>query len=627
MLNGPAGSDYATDVFNDPWDYNNIEDLVIFGGAPKFSGLRFDAGSVKAKVAGTDAYLSLVWGGYPTSVLAGRDGHIPANRINAAKYDGAYLRIYSGAPAGVTRRAYFNWFDCPTPKAENTCGGRSPMFALKPGWNTYVIPLGARESGAVNWKGRINSLRLVFKDAGSDIAIDEIRLFDRHSGQQITVDGLNENTTLAWKNAAGTTGTLPPEAKPSRQTAVTGSRVDLSFLPAGTYQIGVKQGTAPVRWQRSVLLDSPRPALITPNAVGDKDYATTVLRNRWDMASAADISSKTNAAVTFSGGKLRGKNAGPTWNDPSVSFRIGAAGIDGSIYHNLTIVSSYTGPYGLANAPGGGSMGRFMWRMVGKDVIPEQVISHDVITFPGTRTITFDLNQPASALIDPTSPRRYSFTGGTKVATLRWDPNEDPATGASARSWTVDDVQLRSDFTADGSFPITWKDANYRAGGKATVSYSKTKGSCAGKAISSGVPVTAGTNTTVWNTRNLAAGRYYVCLKITRNHATVTRPAAGVIVVRHQSSRPAAPKVSSAAPVTKVRSGTATVTFKAGSGKITGYQLQETKTLYSRVLSASARTTAFACGGLRGTASFKVRSYGPGGVSAWSKAGPAVRCP
>jgi len=625
---GPAGRDYATDVFNDPWDYDNVDDLILnFSGTVKFDNLRFGDGSVKGRVAGSDAYLSLIWGGYTTSVLAGRDGHLKANRLNAAVYNAAYLRVHSGAAAGVTRRAYFNWFSCSTPKAEDTCGGRSPMFSLKPGWNTYVIPLGARESGHVNWGGKINSLRLVFKDAGSDVAIDEIRLFDRHSGQQLSVPGLSDETTLVWKDSKGRSGTLAPDAKPSRATAVTGSKVDLSFLPPGTYQVGTKVGTGAARWQRTVTLDMPRPALITPNALGDKDYATTVLKNPWDMASAADIRSSTNAKVSFAGGKLKGRNAAPTWNDPSVTFRSGSAGIDGSIYHHLTIVSSYSGVYKLAGTPGGGSMARFMWRKVGRDTIPEQVVSRDIITYPGTRTVTIDLNQSAADLITAKSQQRYSFVTGAKVATLRWDPNEDPGAGAAARSWTVSDVKLRSDFTADGSFPITWKDASYKAGGKATISYSKTRGSCAGKAIASDVPVLTGTNTTVWNTRNLAAGRYFVCVKITRNHATVSRAASGVIVVKHSAGRPAAPKVSAAAPKVTVKSGKATVTFTAGSGSIKGYQVQETKTLRAVVLAASGRKTSVACASLQGTASFRVRSYGAGGVSAWSKANPAVRCP
>ena len=46
--------------------------------------------------------------------------------------------------------------------------------------------------------------------------------------------------------------------------------------------------TASRGW-KAVTLAAPLPKFITPNAVGDRDYATTVLGDPWDMNGAADV--------------------------------------------------------------------------------------------------------------------------------------------------------------------------------------------------------------------------------------------------------------------------------------------------------------------------------------------------
>ena len=632
-ITGPAGADYAGDVFNDPWDYSNIDDLALnFSGTPRLSNLRYDSGSFKGHVDATSGYFSPIWGGYSHGLLAGRDASKAGNQVDATKYNAIVFQMKTNATGA--QRAYLNWFRCSTPVADSKCGGRSATFALQPGWATYVIPLGARSSGSVDWGGKVNGLRVVFANAGIDFELGWSRLIDRGSGQQVTLSGLSGTDQVIWDSntsnadnitTKGAWGAIRPDRSPTFGAVVSGRSVDLSFLPAGNYRLGVRAaGSSTVDWQTTVQLVRPRPRLITPNAMGDKDYASVALKNAWDMNSSADILGVRNASAKFSGGVLNGKNAGPTYKDPYVLLKIGAAGIDGRVYHNLTVTSSFSGGYSLKSGAGGGTMGRFIWRKANNNTAAGVVVSKDITTLPGKRTVTIDLSQPNSTLISG-SASQYPFVSTSKATMLRWDPNEDSATGANARSWQLYDVKLRSDFTADGSFPITWTDDAYAAGGKATIGYSKTKGSCSGTAISRDIPVNSGVNTTVWNTRNLAAGKYYICLRITRDGAVVNRPADGVIVVKHSTSRPAAPRVTTT-PVAVSNASSAKITFKTAAGNVRGYQIQDTRSGVAKVVSATARTVSFTCPSGKSTAIFRLRAYGPGGVSEWSKVSKTVRC-
>jgi len=105
----------------------------------------------------------------------------------------------------------------------------------------------------------------------------------------------------------------------SKVTGTNGT-VDLSVLPAGYYWIGLRPsaGGDVSNWQL-VSLASPLPRFITPNVVGDRDYARTIMRNPWDLNSASDVIKVGNAnRVSYAGGQLAATN---TSNDPFVSLR------------------------------------------------------------------------------------------------------------------------------------------------------------------------------------------------------------------------------------------------------------------------------------------------------------------
>jgi len=289
-------------------------------------------------------------------------------------------------------------------------------------------------------------------------------------------------------------------------------------LPAGNYWVGLS--SEPRSAWALVSLPAPLPRFITPNAVGDRDYARTIMRNPWDFNSASDVYKVGNAnRVSYAGGQLAATN---TSNDPYVMLRLGAGGINTRVFRNLTVTSAYSGLFNLRNVAGGGTMARVQWGR--SDRARGQ--TDDILTYSGTRVVTVDMGLPTAQLVEP-GTRSAAFVSPARVTSLRWDPNED----RGARRWYLKDVQLRSDFATTGTFPLTWTDAAYQGGGTATVVADTNRSGCNGAPVAAGQSVSPGRNVTVWNTRGVAPGRYWLCLTITRGTAVTSAYATGVLIV------------------------------------------------------------------------------------------------
>jgi hypothetical protein len=107
-------------------------------------------------------------------------------------------------------------------------------------------------------------------------------------------------------------------------------------------------------------------------------------------------------ALSFtSAGELSATNAGPVRSDPQMRLPIAAGGINGRVYHRLTIVESYDGPFNLTPTPGGGAMGRILWTSAGHNAWSQTA---PLVTFTGKASLTVDMAMPALQLTDPSGP-------------------------------------------------------------------------------------------------------------------------------------------------------------------------------------------------------------------------------
>jgi hypothetical protein len=494
----PAASDFATDTWSDPWDFSNSADLNLNVGptmnlkSAKISGgvLRFFA------MRGKKGYFSPLWGGYPGSLLSGRDGGLAQNKINASVYKDVRIHVW----VANNLNAALYWFTCY--QKRTSCIGGMPVYLTK-GWNDFVAPI-ANNSTLVNrgkaWTGSITDLRFAF-NAGTttEVRVDDIRV----TAPTVTIP-VSLGTQLWWtdgsvdpsaitpassivyddhlkKGANQITADLNTATKSivslSHWTQVGGAHngawdgirwysdrksqpIDVSGFPPGSkfYTVATSGGAATLAAQ---VADRPLPVVTSPTQAGCGDYATSTLGHPW-LTSKSDVKLFSAKLKSFKKGKLTAVNARISKvqpkNDPHVNFRLGKNGIDGRTWYRLTIVESYQGAFNLGSGAGGGTMSRVIWKLPGKTGLAQTA---DLVTYAGKQTIFVDLHTNPK-ILDETEIRsadRYGFNS-RKVTLFRFDPNED----RGSRVWSLYSVILAKDCATTSTYNVTWHDNNFAAG-------------------------------------------------------------------------------------------------------------------------------------------------------------------
>ncbi|UQX87802.1 hypothetical protein M6D93_16060 [Jatrophihabitans telluris] len=514
--------DYASTVFHDAWDYSNPSDVILDKGPTTNVTSASMSKGVLAYTAGPGSYISPLWGGYPGSMRIGRDGSAAGNQLSAATYTRMHLHAYASSNTGA---ALFYFIG----DGLKTLGG--VPFTLKAGWNDYDLLMQNKFPGRAGYSGSITGLRLATSPhSPTRIGIDFLRVYHVASA-----------STLTWRSPSGRPATLhwssdssSPTGANSTSGVVTGTAgtastvgssgtasVNVSGYPAGTRFYAVDSSGQPVGTSLRIT-NRPVVTVISPDASGCGDWATSALGHPWTFTSSGSIAGTVNArSISFAKGVLSATNARPTINDPHVLFKVGK-GINGTIWNRLTLVTGYDGSFNLADTAGGGTMGRIMWKLAGKSGISQ---TNDLLTYSGKRTIVVNMAQPTSTLTENTASIRYPFASGRRVSELRWDPNED----RGARRWHVYSIRLARDCTATSSFAVRWQDKGVQAGAVATVL--AVQGS---KSYNLGaVTEKSGVNSLAANTRSLPAGRYTIRVSVTNGGNASASLSGSPLVVSH----------------------------------------------------------------------------------------------
>lgn len=501
-----AGLDFATNVFHDPWDYSNSSDLFLDPGPTQGLAHPSMSGGVLS-FAVHSGYLSPLWGGYQNEVPSGRLGIVPANMINASTYNRLRLHIYV---SGFTA-AGLSWYTC-SPRS-SACGG-SMTFALKAGWNDIDRPIARSQASGQGWAGHIQGLRLALTaPSGSvNVHLDSLRIYrpSRTAAIAWAAPG-HSSATLWWTDSAGTIATTAGQhAGPVANAATSASSTNrvgtnvAGYAPNTSFWSVSAIGTRTLVGRTAI---APLPVVDSPSAAGCGGYS-------WTFTSAGRLAGHANmAAISFTrSGELSATNAGPHRNDPNISLPLSRGGIDGRLYHRLTFVESYDGPFGLANAPGGGAMARILWQQPGHVALSQTA---PLVTFRGKQTITVDM--AGSRVIERagTAAQRYPFGSTSRVTRLRYDPNEDPG----ARRWHLYSVRLAADCHAALSSTITWHDARYTVGSTVRME-ARTPG---GHTYQLGTTTEHhGTNSHTVSVRSVPRGTYTIAVYVTNPGGVTT---------------------------------------------------------------------------------------------------------
>jgi hypothetical protein len=509
-------ADYASEVLSDPWDFSNSADVA--GSTTMAGGLLTYSPSSKVQPSLVNSTAS--------SQAWGKDGR--SNPVDASRYTMMSLRLWSSArsPGGVS------WTTCGWDKTE--CRGFY-AFMMQPGWNVYDLKL--RSSGLASspaaWSGRVTGLRLTGA-SGPTVKVDWARLREPVEAEVFLrwddpwpydtvywdLDGDSTNNTYddpGNSTFASRGWGVAGKATKTSATART-ARLLLGAFPPGSYRFFVPyyNGSEMAEMSAWVTVRAlPRPAVLTPSASQGADWATTVRKNPWDMAQVSDYTLRNARRLGANGKWFAAEN---TSNDPSVSFGVGS-GFAGSTYHRVQIKMALLGAYSLANAPGGGCVGRLLWTTA-KGGLKNWQTTDDFVLYPGWNTIDVDMaTSPSTAIVDPALGARRIGWAGQTITQLRFDPNEDPG----KRRWYLDDLRVATDpASTQGRFDVAFTDLVGSAGTTAKVEAIDSVGQVI--VLADGLAVQAGTNTVSWTpTPDRPADLYRFRVTLTNDAGSVTR--------------------------------------------------------------------------------------------------------
>lgn len=468
-----SSGDFATDVFGDPWDFSNPEDVPPTTDVGVYqprgaASLANGALNVPSK-PGTIVRLLMKW---PDVLPWGRDGW--SNPIDS----GRYTRVSFGMCSSEAIAGGIRWV--------NSSGAQGVLnIDVAAGCHTYVKDLtdlhnyphqgstGVCPFGLANcnpWQGPIVNFEFL------------------HGG------GPSADLTFDWFRL-------------TRPDAPVGPPTDAGSTP-------------------------PAPRVIAPSEVGGADYATQQRGNPWDMNGPDDVADTHDlAGVQYIGGDLV---ATATSNDPMVELALNGP-IDPDRYHRVTVDACYDGTFGLADAAGQGMVGRFAWMSAYTG--GQWTVTQDFIVFPGVdpntpgcHAMTFDLaTMPVLAVNDERAPFMTGWRG-QPITRFRFDFEED----LGQRHVWLRDVRLADDAAFSDSYPITFTDNAAQGGTTADIFVTTQRGSFDGTQIAGNVSVGGGVNTFDWNGRDsrgnqLPNGSYWVFIRMKRGNLVGSGYASGPV--------------------------------------------------------------------------------------------------
>ena len=538
-----APNDYFTSMWHDPLDFSNAEDFdttpnhMVMGGN---SNLAF--GSLNISGAQQVFLLRSDPGSYPTS--ATRD---PRSRpLDAARFRRVTFRMYSDRNTDAA--IYFR--QC------NSCADGLKYFRVRAGWHSYDLDMtgpwdmdGLESSSlppvrGAAWAGRIEMMWMVTSyDAGNlpNLSIDDMRIVEPTADLPVNVNAGSGQVDL-WMDLDGNQGNdgSPGPAGQTASRVGTVNATGLVGLPSGllrrgetarfyTVRNGVRSASsAPVSMPAT---SSPSPRVLTPWEGGGEDWATVVRWDPWDMDQPSDVAAVRNAGAVYNWGILGGWTTGPVPNDPAVVLNTNGKPIDGQLFHKMAITINYDGPWGLQDGPGGGMVGRLMWKPWGS--APLQV-SDDIVLKTGQATYYVEMRPwPPWAVLDPgANPQPIGWGTGraTWISSVEFHPHED----RGARTWQIQDVKLlRNDYVdlRYGGFDIKYLDDAWAPGTTADIIADPDRDpyNAGYVVLASGVAVGPGINTYKWNGWPAGPGTYNIRVIMHRNGETADSYSTGQV--------------------------------------------------------------------------------------------------
>ena len=419
---GLAPAEYLSPLAGGRFDFDELVDTRTNADLQASRGAVVDPAASELRYPGTDALVPVLWAGFGGAVPVPPDGL--AVPVDSARFTRATIRLSHPSGGGVQMQ----WRSCPTAPGTN-CIDPAAIVAqgsasqtIGAGWQTITFDL----AGDPSWTGQ--PVHMLYLAAPAGTVVDDLRLHEPTSGTPVTVDAL-DGVALQWDTDADPANNTDPAS--ALWGTLSGGQLDPATMPPGRYWLhamspdgGVGSTVGPV--------EIVAPGHMEGELMLDGEWSVDVRGNAWDfapggLAAGTDDVIELGNAEAIDGPGLSARNTNHT-GDPYLVLDVPTP-IDTSVWTHAVVTFAVDGPFDLAFAPGGGTMGRILYQH-GDGVWRN---GNDIVAYPNQRTYVIDMVGPHSS--EPQTPAWQS----APVTVLRFDPNEDEAEG---RTWRVESIEL-----------------------------------------------------------------------------------------------------------------------------------------------------------------------------------------
>ncbi len=533
----PESDDYATQVLNDPWDMNNLNDV---DQPYHVTNWGVDNGIWSGTTTGpaNTASVFFQYQNYTTSYsYLGEDDGVN-NPIDSNRYSRLLVRMYSSADDRSV--VYFFKHYTYTP------AGNSNIIPVSAGWHIYSVDLratGGGGSGTWTGNGPYEGFRFdpPSPAAGTQVQLDWARLTpDQGTPVRITwtaSGGGNVNLYLSYSSTANDDNEYLIATTSSTAGAYTWYTTGMT---PGSYYIHAELNGSWSSIGPLIVGQAPLVRIDAPGPLSGEEYAYAVKAAGWDgnYPNQFEAVSHINN-LTFAADGIRGV---PATGDPQMYWlnRDLSNPIDASKYHYFNIRFLLSPPAVRPYSPYNAGT-RLLWSTSNNNVITTKII-----LAPYNRWIdaAYDLRQIQQANGNP------SNWGGT-ITTFRFDPLEEDdlygePTALPAGFW-IQEAHLTADPVAGyiggpssglvGTL-IRWTPLQGTGtlniyGEAASNGASDQKGSSPEAfLIASNVPMEQGQY--LWDASNIAPGTYRIYADVSNGRNASRANALAPIVVNRQ---------------------------------------------------------------------------------------------
>lgn len=452
-----AGSDHATEVLGNPWDMNDVVDVVLPESGQMVDHL-FSGGVYTARTTGTDPGLYLSHQGLPGTVNLARGNRSPI-RTAEFRYLTLKMRVraHSGAPlVGLQPVQWFYFRKGGSPGDPGSIGQTNFRYVAPEVWNVITFDMNVEHlAGWPTWTSfsEVAGLRLDPTVAQNAVVeIDWVRMTRPRSlaTQAVTVqwsDTVAGTYSVAAVDDSGVAAVLGTGIQGTSYAA------DMTTLPPGQYRMRVSRAGATSTSPAVIVVNAPPVAtMISPAVGGDpaRDFALTVRGNAWGPFDPSDIALASNVSnLRFDDPPGSGSVAGrPTSGDHGLQFAVGPAPIDAGRFRSLCFTLQVFGPRDI----GTGSVARLFW---GNSSATTST-TDDIIVEEGLNE--YCLEDLATVPLEPGAPTPWAGT----ISQFRLDPHEFPSgpgcngTPEVCRDFRLDRIRLSPFASADPDIALQW---------------------------------------------------------------------------------------------------------------------------------------------------------------------------